>query len=100
MAIHLGQKLNLGGVKMSKSINELCWISYEAIDVKPGMLISKQLAKTPRTVISIGKDDDQKTVTLIVESNWKYLSDVSYDHHVDVLCNSLTLNPIIEKVTS
>ncbi|MFA6801357.1 MAG: hypothetical protein WCR19_04550 [Acholeplasmataceae bacterium] len=74
----------------------LCWISYKARDIKMNMIISKQQATTPRIVTGvIRRVSPERTMTIKVDNNWQYLKEVSYDHQVDVLCDSKTKKPII-----
>lgn len=83
---------------MPKSQKNLCWITYKAIDVLPGMYISKQLAKTPREVVAIWHDDHEDRLTIVVACQFNYLSNISYEHPVDVLCYSNSHEPVIEEV--
>ena len=79
---------------------DLCWLTYKAIDITAGMLISKQLAKTPRKVSSVVIDESNQVVTIIVGDGWIYLSKVANDHLVEVLSYSDTHAPVIVEVTS
>lgn len=83
---------------MSKSKTNLCWVTFKAKDIKRGMYISKQLAKTPRCVEQVDISEKDGLMGIIVDGGWEYLLDISLDHPVDVLCYSGTHEPLIEEL--
>ena len=85
---------------MPISQNDYCWITYDAIDIEPGMWVSRILSKTPRRVTTVHKKNYGKKITLIADRTWAYLKDVEPDCKVDVLCNSITKKPILDEVIS
>lgn len=81
---------------MQQTKNDFCWTTVQAKEIKPGNLITKLLAKTPRLISNVIIEDNVVTLYVTDDLNERVYIKITSEHEFDLLIHNSTGVPVTE----
>jgi hypothetical protein len=82
--------------KEKNDLNDFCWTQVQAKEIKPGNLITKLLAKTPRLISNVIVEDNVVTLFEKHGTHEHLYLKVTAEHKFDLLVHQSTKVPVTE----